>query len=96
MLELAQGDASRLDLKLARAALGEMAEAFQMFAPYRDVRKVTVFGSARTEPSDRTYELARELAGRFAAGGLDGRHRGRAGHHGRRQRGRRTRRWRSA
>jgi len=68
-LELTRGDASRLDLKLARAALGEMAEAFQMFAPYRDVRKVTLFGSARTEPSDRTYELARELAARFAAAG---------------------------
>ncbi|MGD0220266.1 MAG: TIGR00730 family Rossman fold protein [Acidimicrobiales bacterium] len=68
-LELCRGDASRLDLKLARAAVGEMAEAFQMFAPYRDVRKVTVFGSARTEPSDRTYELARELASRFAAVG---------------------------
>ncbi len=68
-LDLMQGDASRLDLKLARAALGEMAEAFQMFAPYRDVRKVTIFGSARTESSDRTYELARELAGRFAAVG---------------------------
>ena len=69
VLELARGDASRLDLKLARAALGEMAEAFQMFAPYRDVRKVTVFGSARIQPSDRTYELARELAARFAAVG---------------------------
>ncbi|MGD0742604.1 MAG: TIGR00730 family Rossman fold protein [Acidimicrobiales bacterium] len=68
-LELIGGDASRLDLKLARAALGEMAEAFQMFAPYRDVRKVTLFGSARTEPSDRTYELARALAARFAAAG---------------------------
>ena len=68
-LELTRGDASRLDLKLARAAIGEMAEAFQMFAPYRDVRKVTFFGSARTEPSDRTYELARELAARFAAVG---------------------------
>jgi hypothetical protein len=68
-LELTRGDASRLDLKLARAALGEMAEAFQMFAPYRDVRKVTVFGSARTQPSDRTYELARALAARFAAAG---------------------------
>jgi len=69
MLELARGDASRLDLKLARAALGEMAEAFQMFAPYRDVRKVTVFGSARTGPPDRTYELARKLAARFAVEG---------------------------
>ncbi len=68
-LELTRGDASRLDLKLARAALGEMAEAFQMFAPYRNVRKVTIFGSARTEESDRTYELARELAARFAQAG---------------------------
>ena len=37
-----------LDLKIAEAALAEMRDAFAMFAPYRDVPKVTVFGSART------------------------------------------------
>ena len=52
----------RLDLKIASAALYEMWDAFNMFAPYKDVRKVTVFGSARTKPSDPAYQLAKTLA----------------------------------
>ncbi|MGA8295494.1 MAG: TIGR00730 family Rossman fold protein [Acidimicrobiales bacterium] len=68
-LDLAHGRAGRLDLKIARAALAEMTEAFDMFAPYREVRKVTIFGSARTAPSDAHYALARDLARRLAKAG---------------------------
>ena len=42
-----------LDLKIAAAAMTEMREAFAVFAPYRDVQKVTVFGSARTASTTR-------------------------------------------
>jgi uncharacterized protein (TIGR00730 family) len=59
---LAQDDASRLDLKITNAALKEMREAFSIFAPYRNVRKVTMFGSARTLPDDPLYAQARDLA----------------------------------
>ena len=56
----------RLNLKITRAALREMRQAFRVFAPYRQVPKVTVFGSARTLPEDPLYrqacDLARELA----------------------------------
>ena len=45
---------SRLDLKIASAALTEMRQAFATFAPYHDRRKVTVFGSARTTPDSPT------------------------------------------
>ncbi len=55
------------DLKIANAALGEMAEAFRVFRPYRHIRKVTMFGSARTRPEDPVYVLARNLAARLAA-----------------------------
>jgi uncharacterized protein (TIGR00730 family) len=61
--------ASRLDLKIARSAIGEMADAFKMFAPYRENPKVTIFGSARTAPSDALYVLTRELARRLAEAG---------------------------
>jgi uncharacterized protein (TIGR00730 family) len=64
---LAQGHADRLDLKIASAALREMREGFEVFAPYRDVRKVTMFGSARTHPTDPLYAQARDLASRLAA-----------------------------
>ena len=68
-LSLARADANRLDLKIARSALSEMADAFKMFAPYREVPKVSIFGSARTAPSDDLYVLARELARQLAAAG---------------------------
>ncbi len=54
------------DLKIAKAALGEMAEAFRVFRPYRHVRKMTMFGSARTKPDDPIYVLARNLAAKLA------------------------------
>ena len=66
---LAQDDASRLDLKITNAALKEMREAFRIFAPYRDVRKVTMFGSARTLPDDPLYAQARDLARTLAGHG---------------------------
>jgi uncharacterized protein (TIGR00730 family) len=46
-----------------------MAEAFRVFRPYRHVRKVTMFGSARTRPEDPIYLLARAVAGRMAEAG---------------------------
>ncbi len=68
-LDLARHGASRLDLKIARSAIAEMADAFAMFAPYRETPKVTIFGSARTAPSDNLYVLTRELARRLASAG---------------------------
>jgi len=58
-----------IDLKLASAALAEMAEAFRVFRPYRDALKVTFFGSARTLPDDPLYVQSRRLAERMAGHG---------------------------
>jgi uncharacterized protein (TIGR00730 family) len=66
---LAGDRASRLDLKITNAALKEMRAAFQMFAPYRDVPKVTIFGSARTRPEDPLYAQTAELAAALASSG---------------------------
>lgn len=63
---LARQDADRLDLKITRDALKEMGSAFRTFAPYEGVPKVTVFGSARTHPTDPLYDQARRLARRLA------------------------------
>jgi hypothetical protein len=57
------------DLKIADAALAEMSEAFRVFRPYRAVRKITMFGSARTLPEDPVYVMARDFAARLAAEG---------------------------
>jgi uncharacterized protein (TIGR00730 family) len=50
------------DLKLLNAALRELRYAFKVFAPYRNVRKVSAFGSARTPASAPTYKTAREFS----------------------------------
>jgi uncharacterized protein (TIGR00730 family) len=55
-------DTDRLDLKISSAALTEMRAAFELFAPYDDVPKVTIFGSARTKPDDPLYRQARHAA----------------------------------
>ncbi len=60
---------SVLDLKIASAALEEMREAFKMFAPFHDVPKVTIFGSARTQMADPLYMQAREVASHLADAG---------------------------
>jgi uncharacterized protein (TIGR00730 family) len=68
-VRLAGDGADRLDLKITNAALKEMREAFRVFAPYRHVPKVTIFGSARTLPDDPLYLQTRDLAAALAAAG---------------------------
>jgi len=54
--------ARTLDLKIASAAVREMREAFDMFGPWVDQPKVSIFGSARTKEDDPLYEQARLVA----------------------------------
>jgi uncharacterized protein (TIGR00730 family) len=49
----------KADLKLMNNTLKEMRFTSKIFGPYRHVRKVTVFGSARTKPDEPVYEMAR-------------------------------------
>ena len=63
---LALAGSDLLDLKIADTALQEMSDAFDMFRPYRHVKKLTMFGSARTKAHDPIYELAVRLAERLA------------------------------
>jgi uncharacterized protein (TIGR00730 family) len=66
---LLEDQPSLLDLKIASAALEEMREAFKMFAPFRNVPKVTIFGSARTQMADPLYMQARKVAAGLAESG---------------------------
>jgi uncharacterized protein (TIGR00730 family) len=56
--KLASDHTSRGDLKIISRTLRELRYAFKVFSPYRHNRKVTVFGSARTEPGQPAYEQA--------------------------------------
>jgi uncharacterized protein (TIGR00730 family) len=50
------------DLKLYGRALRELRYASSVFGNYHGVRKVAVFGSARTSPEAEEYKLAREFS----------------------------------
>ena len=63
---LTTGNASSLDVKIASAAIQEMQKAYEVFAPYRDTPKVTIFGSARTTPEDPIYDLTVRTAAALA------------------------------
>jgi len=43
------------DLKLIKTTLREMHDTAKVFAPYRNRKKVTIFGSARTDERDEMY-----------------------------------------
>src|SRR5437763_14167218 len=65
-VRLARDRADRGVLKIANAALKEMRHAFHVFAPYRSVRKLAIFGSASTESDDPLFYKSRRLAPAFA------------------------------
>ncbi|MBI5641072.1 MAG: TIGR00730 family Rossman fold protein [Nitrospirae bacterium] len=57
------------NLKLMNSTLKEMRFTAKVFGPYSAVKKVTVFGSARTAPEEPVYEMARSLGRRLAEEG---------------------------
>jgi uncharacterized protein (TIGR00730 family) len=65
-LKAGQEDDESADLKLMNTTLKEMRFTSKVFGPYRDKRKVTVFGSARTRPEEPVYEMARLFGQKLA------------------------------
>ncbi len=65
-LKMGRDQVSVADLKLFNRSLKELRQAARVFAPYRDRRKVVVFGSARTAP-DEPESIAAETFARNAA-----------------------------
>jgi uncharacterized protein (TIGR00730 family) len=62
-------EADEADLKLMNTTLKEMRFTAKVFGPYRVVRKVTVFGSARTKPTEPIYKLATLTGKKLAEAG---------------------------
>jgi uncharacterized protein (TIGR00730 family) len=58
------------DVRVIQTALREMRYAFRLFAPYAHVRKVTMFGSARTQPNRPEYKQAVEFGNKIAQAGF--------------------------
>ncbi len=61
-LKMLRDDANRGDVKLANSALKEMRYPFRVFAGFKDVRKVSIFGSARTPAGSPDYAMAADFA----------------------------------
>lgn len=57
------------DLKMMNSTLKEMRYTAKVFEPYRNIKKVTVFGSARTLNGEPTYEMARLFGKKLADAG---------------------------
>jgi len=54
-------------VKVMERALREMRNAYRVFNRYKGVRKISIFGSARTPPTDPDYALARDFSRLIAA-----------------------------
>jgi hypothetical protein len=68
-LKAGQEDDGKADLKLMNSSLKEMRFTSKVFGPYRQVKKVTVFGSARVNPEEGIYAMARDLGRKLVAAG---------------------------
>ena len=62
LIRIAGEEVDRLDWKILTASLEDLEQGFQSFYPYRHVRKVTIFGSARISSSSPEYRLAADFA----------------------------------
>jgi uncharacterized protein (TIGR00730 family) len=70
VLKLAKDQPGRGEMKLMDRSFKELRYAFKIFKPYRNRRKVSIFGSARTPTSNPNYKLAVEFAKRCAEDGF--------------------------
>jgi len=60
-VRMGRESADRGDLKLVNSTLKELRYSFLVFEPYESVRKVSIFGSARTTRDDPGYVMARDF-----------------------------------
>src|SRR3954468_1338084 len=65
-LKLLRDQTNRGDIKLIDKSFKELRYALKIFAPYRDTRKISIFGSARTPEAHGDYMAAAEY-GRLMA-----------------------------
>lgn len=69
-LKAVQAQISRGDLKILSRTVRELRYAFKIFKDYRNIRKITLFGSARTKTIMPDYKLARDFSKKLAANGF--------------------------
>lgn len=62
ILAVAKNNPRPNDIRLVQTALDELAQSYLLFKDHKHVRKVSIFGSARTQPSHPNYTLAESTA----------------------------------
>jgi uncharacterized protein (TIGR00730 family) len=62
VLKFASDKPGRGDVKQFDSALRELCEAERVFSQYPSVKKITIFGSARTKPHTQAYKMTRDFA----------------------------------
>lgn len=70
IVRIATEEIDRLDWKILTASLQDLERGFQTFYPYRHVRKITIFGSARLPPDSPEYQMAVDFARRVTQQGF--------------------------
>ena len=68
-MKAGQEDDGGVDLKLMTTSLKEMRYTAKIFRNYRNIKKVTVFGSARTRHSEPIYKMAHLLGKKLSQSG---------------------------
>jgi len=58
------------DVRVIQTAVRELRYSFRLFAPYSHIRKVTIFGSARTKPGTPEYQQAVEFGRKIVKAGF--------------------------
>lgn len=69
-VRMARGNTDISDFKIANRTLREMRESNEVFHPYRNIRKVSLFGSARTQPDEPEYQAGVEFSRRMKEEGF--------------------------
>ena len=71
LLEICRQESEPEAWRIINGTLADISEALSVFRPHRQVRKVSVFGSARTTADDPSFALAEELARAAVAAGFE-------------------------
>jgi uncharacterized protein (TIGR00730 family) len=62
LYRLSQQNPTSSDMVLFKRSMAELRYAQSVFAPYRNIKKICIFGSARTRPPAPSYACATEFA----------------------------------
>lgn len=58
------------DVRVIQTTVRELRYAYRLFAPYAKIRKVTIFGSARTAPTRQEYQQAVDFGQKIVKAGF--------------------------